>query len=202
MNFEAILNSMSLTKAAVVGMAIAGFYYMAAYDDGTGIEKDTQRFKSETAQLRGELLKMQAAISSARGLDEKVEGLNQTLKGITLYMPRDSNEYSLMKLLSSEAKAAGVNIVGIRQAALRSTTETSPYWKEFPVDVELKGSFSQMLLFLSFLTRVNRMITVESFDFGGVNSGEAGTDDLLLNFKARFYGYRYLEPSSRAKKGV
>lgn len=183
------LIDMPLSKAFLVGVVIAGLYWFVGYDSGTNWETAITGHSENISKLRAEQKQLQEDIQRAKNFKENIQLKDEQFQTFTNYIPAKLSVADMMKAISSEAKAAGTNIIGIEDRS-RSQRTQSEFYETISINVELEGTFPQHLLFLSFLTRLETIITIENIDLKSAQSA-AGADGSAVKLSAVLVGYRY-----------
>jgi len=98
--------------------------------------------------------------------------------------------------LSEQARAAGVTLSNV--VAINGKSPSGAIYEEVKVRVQFKATFSQLLLFLSFITRTDKIIVLKDAKLN--KSDENGiTGAAVINFSGAFVGYRYKKASKTDK---
>ena len=199
MSFAHKINGINPGKAIIIGICVGGFYWAVMYDDGSSLQRQIKNFNNQIRQAKVELESLKQVEEDARRYKAIISKQGQRLKEITKYIPEQLSDVDLMGLLSNEAKAAGANISNISsaQSARRNPLEqgSEKVFEEVAVKVELEGTYTQILMFLSFITKVDKVITVQDLSIkkASKNVQEAEDVGVPIVFGATFIGYRYLE---------
>jgi Tfp pilus assembly protein PilO len=198
-SLEEKLVHISTGRAAIIGLFIAGLYYIGMYDDGAAIEKKIEEQKLSIQQSTAELNRIKRAIEDSKRYKKVAEELGERMGSILRYIPEELRASDLMKRLSNEAKATGSNIMSVKDQGIVK----EGFFEKVGVDLRIEANFGQILLFLSYLTRVDKIITLESFSITGgkmeFNELEVG-EKPQLNFSGKFLGYRFVPEGKGDKK--
>lgn len=198
MNVSDRLSQMPRQKALVIGVIVGLLYYLIAYDNGEKYEVATKAFQGEARELEIKIKGIDKRIVRANEFKATVDELGGQLEKFVSYIPSKFGSVDLMRVLSTEAKAAGTNIIRIvEQNSGRSLVNGgSEFYDEMEVKLELEGTYAQFVLFLSYLTRIDKIVTVE--DMSIVNrQREQAEESPVLQFKSTVKGYRYREASQK-----
>lgn len=175
-------------QVIVAALIALGVYYMFFYDSGNTQIAQIARIQGQIQGKQKELQKLQQQAQEVSQLMAKREELDRQLDSLKKYVPQDLTASNLMGLISNEAKAAGANILNIQGNSRSSGKSKNNFLMEMPVQVQLKGAFSQLMLFMSYLTRVDKVITLNSFSMRSDNSPPGETPTIA--FQGEFAGYR------------
>lgn len=197
MSIEDKIKNLTAGKAALVGGVVALLYYMVLYDDGSSKEQGIQTMSSQLVKVKTELSQIDKTLSDASRFEKLAKDMGEEVDKVISYLPINFSATDMMKMLSTEAKASGSNIVRVRANSMArpgSHRSGEKFYEELKVSVELEGTYSQLLLFLSFLTRVDKIITMDSLTMTSSSSKDGAN---LLKFGGDFVGYRYLEQGKK-----
>ena len=176
-------------KVVGVGLALAVGYYFLMYNDGTalseGITAANTRLQTATRQL-GETEK---ALSDAARFETEVTSLGRQFDKIVDFMPATVTSADLTTIINKQIQLAGVRAVSIKPS---SEIQRVSFYETSRVDLELSGSFAQIVTFLSYMSRVPRLLTFEGTNLTLSQENGDNSSSVLL-FKTTLVGYRYLK---------
>lgn len=182
-------------RVVVFSLVICGLYYLVGYDSGAAHLANVESYKAQLAEIQQKSEKVDKEIDEIRALKAAQEKDSERLNILLGFIPEKLSNFEMMRTLSNEAKAVGVNINSIRDSGA-SSAKSGEFYEEIGVDVNLEGSFSQLLLFLSNLTRLNQIVTVNTLDLRGLSGADGA-----LSMNAQVRGYRYVTKKASETKG-
>ncbi len=183
------INQLSIGRAIVIGLVLAGFYYYLGYNNGALLDSQLAANKAKTVELQKSIKDEEAKIERINQYKKTTEQLGESFNRFLSYIPEKLRNTDLMKIVSTEAKAAGTNIVRVAEQGVGVRSE---FYEEVKVNVELVGNFQQMMLFMSFLTKVDQIITVSKLNIRSNSSEQLDVTSPSLQINADLRGYRYL----------
>ena len=192
MKITNFLSGLSPMRAMMFGFAIAAIYYFIAYDSGAMLQTNIAKYQTDLETIKAEMIAVRKKIEKAQMFEKTSSQLGQTLHSVLTYVPENTNHSDLMKIISNEVKTSGERLIKMR--GLDDVSSTS-FYKTVAVEVELQGSFVQHMLFLSFLTRVDQILTVDHLTIdsrGELMDAEAPWSTMRVTIK----GYRYIPPKA------
>lgn len=198
---EQKLKEIDTAKALLIGVVIAVVYYFALFDDGSSLEMSINTTQASITQKTTEIASMKKTLEDAKKHAEISAKIGAELEQVLQAVPESYNSVELMKLISNEAKVVGANILSVKgnDVKLKDTDEAS--FAPIRVDVDLTGTFNQIMLFLSNMTKVSKVILMKTINIQGAkNTMTSSTASPSLSFKASFEAYRYVPDSARGKK--
>ncbi len=191
------LQEMSNAQAAIIGLVISFFYWWLLFEDGRSFKVVIEQSTNDIAMAKSEIMKVETTMNQAREFRETVQALGDQLTTLTAYVPEKLSATDIMKGISAEAKASGLNILRIQEDSVgRPPGQGSQLYETLQVDVELQGTFPQQMLFFSYLTRLNFIVTIGKFEMTAQTNGETGMySSPPVSLHGKVTGYRYLGES-------
>ena len=195
MNALAKLGEMPLSRVIILSIVITGLYYLVGFDDGQKFRTSIAAYQGNLAEATSEITKLNKEIEEINLLKSEQDRDSERLNTLLAYIPEKLTKTELMRTLGNEAKTVGVSINSIRDPA--GSAKRSEFYEEIGIDVELTGSFAQLVLFLANLTKLNQILTVDSLD---LKSFASDVDSLSMSAKVRGYRYVSVQPTTGVKK--
>ena len=110
--------------------------------------------------------------------------INKFLK----FIPDKVTSSMILNHLNEKARLAGVVLENIVN---HKVSETKEFYEKLKVSVTVRGPFTQILIFLSKLTSLTEIITVESFNMDNPSQEKNQRE---VKIRMDIYGYRYITP--------
>jgi Tfp pilus assembly protein PilO len=114
------------------------------------------------------------------------------------YMGPDSNFSNLILSLQKEAMSSGAVVKSTKPD---NKIEDVDFYAITKVTLVMEGTYAQLVLFLSNVSKLNRLVTVEKLELeqhsSSSASAEPGTD--LISFTGTFVGYKYVSKPDLGK---
>ncbi len=197
---EEKLNQLSFANAALFGLLIAISYYLFFYH-ANNPEVQLAAFDQEMGTVKGEIAKLDRQIKQKLALKTEIENMKSSVSKIYENLSEDITVNEALATISKEARVAGLSIESITASSDWRKKETLA---AVDMNVVLRGSFSQVMIFLSELTRDNKVYTVSSFNIDTeANSSDKSSG--AVRFRSTMVAYRKLSGSeieSNNKAGV
>lgn len=185
-NIEKI--SLLSQRQIVIGAAIVlGLYYMFMYEDGIQLESGVKTAKQNIKKIEGEIQSYKKAEEDAKIFRAAIEKDASKFDAIVKYMPAELSEFEVMEMLSTEVKAAGGRVKS--SSAIKKNGGDNQIYNVIEATMSLEISYSQFLLFLSYITKLEKIITLSKLSLKRVNVKIEG--ETLLNVDANFEAYQY-----------
>lgn len=200
---EERLYNMTFGQALIISVVIAGLYWVAMFDDGSLKENQIKQLRQEIGINQRKLENIKRAVEDAERYKAAAAALGKKMDRIYAAIPSDLSEIQVMKLLSKEAKTVGLNIADIQVGRDNFGVKSDQFVTYIRVNVELVGTFSQLLLYMSNLTKVDKVLKAKDFTFA-VSDNNSSQDTTssdgnpLLKYSANFYAYKYIPDEKEA----
>lgn len=198
MNLEEWLEELETTKAFLIGVVITALFYFMMYDDGSRLEARIQSIKQQISANQNKIEQAKQAVIEKEKFANTKKLLGERFDTLVQYIPEDFNSTEQMKIISNVAKTAGANILKISQTG---RGEKFNFYEEIRVDVELVGSYTQIMMFMSGLTRLKKVIVADNINLSSQNSNSSkseGEGGVKINFKSQLVGYRYIDDAENS----
>ncbi len=189
------LGDMPIGRVIILSLVICGLYYLVEYKAGSQFQSSIDSAAATLQSLEAEDQKIETEIQEIRALKAAQEKDAEQLNLLLAFIPERFSNFELMRTLSTEAKAVGVNIDSLKDVGVLQN-KSGEFYEEIGVDIDLEGSFAQLLLFLSNLTKMKQIVTLETLSLRMSGGGSESS----LSMSAQVRGYRYITAKDEAKK--
>tara|TARA_Y100000031_G_C7995984_1_gene281400 strand:- start:127 stop:621 length:495 start_codon:yes stop_codon:yes gene_type:complete len=156
------------------------------FDDGSKVVQQIAAEKRQQQQLVVEMDKVKAAVAAVAKFRKTKDQLGDKFNKLIQYLPENFSNTDQMRLISQQVNASGVELVQVSQGG---NGDKFKFYEELLVNVSLRGTYSDLILFLSNLTQLDKVFVVKQMAFSGGGTGDPGTSP-LLNFSATLAMYR------------
>lgn len=204
---EQQLQQLTFGKAVIGGVVLAVLYFFIMYNNGATLEAGITSANAEIQTKEAELEKIKTAVADAERYQNTKRALGAELDSVLKAIPAQLTSEDLRKIISREAQQIGANSINISAGGAQQTTDPNqkpPFFEPVTVNLEIEGTYNQLMSFLSAVTKVDKIITLSSLN---LVRKEASSDDLgstgpvVLKMAAELRAYRYL-PSSAPKEAT
>ncbi len=189
------IGSLSRGQAFVGSAILALLYYMFMYNNGANLQKNIAALKKQTTDLQQEIKKYEKAKEDAKAYKLALDEEGPKFAAIVKFLPEELSEFQVMEILSTEAKAVGARVKGTTSSPTKASKDD--IYHTISVNMQLELTYTQLLLFLSYITKVDRVISLKSFTISRRNAELDG--EALLDVKADFLAYRYNPESDKSE---
>lgn len=172
--------------AAIAALLLAAFYFLLY----SGLSSSISSVNADLENLRTKRGELQSLKEQRDDLLNRVESLQTEIDAIKKKLPSSAELSKLITLLNDRAKTAGLSIENLGRRA----AEKQDYYKTITIDMQLRGTYGELLSFFESVDQMNRIVNMRNLKLSRVESGTAG-GELKVNTIARTY--QYLEESKK-----
>jgi len=115
-----------------------------------------------------------------------MERVSQTFRLALDYLPKELDIEDLLKKIYSEARAAGVQLTDFKP----KDSVSKDFYDELPMEIQLKGSYAQLVTFLGNISKIPRIINIRDVH---INDPAFVDGYPTLKLNGVLVGYRYKE---------
>ncbi len=147
----------ALTTGVVLGLAL---YFALNHYVFAGIRQDIARLESENTDLEREVEKGRAAQRDLPKLEEEIQNLSLELERLRKILPTKRETDDLIKRLKQLTEQGRFRLIRFTPGEF---VDRDFIW-EWPIKVELDGSYHQLGLLFDRLSRFSRIINVDDLE--------------------------------------
>jgi Tfp pilus assembly protein PilO len=185
-----LLTQLTMGRAVALAFLFAALFRFFIYDDGSLKQTAIKTAEASLVQMQAELKAVDGKLDRAHEYQRSAAEMGEALNKLLAYIPEDYRLQDFMKVVSEEAKVAGLNIIRIVDVNSPSKTPRKEF-EELAVSVDLEGSFAQQLTFLSNLTKEKQIFTIDQFKMDKERT-RVEVDQPSVSFKGNIRAYRYI----------
>ncbi len=191
-----ILVQLNWGKTLGVGVLVAGLYYIALFDDGSVLQEQLSQFQQEYTQAEKDIAATKEALANADRFEREVKDTVDQFARITEFMPEKISGSEMITLVSDLCKRAGLKLLKVEP---RQAGEKVEFYETTKVMFSIEGTFSQTLAFLSALSRIPKLMTIDDF-FIDVAQSNSNQETPRLIASGILLGYRYVRSTVPGEK--
>ena len=180
---------LSIGVVILVSGMFAGLYYMLKYDNGQSIKNATHALEKEKNVVQKDIDSLKLELKQLQEMDRAMNLMGEEINKFLQYIPQKLTSAMILNHLNIHAKASGVNLENIIS---HRAIEKHEFYEKIKVSVTVKGLYTQVLVFLSKLTGLTEIVSVEHFaltEVQGKGKYVGGLNEVTM--KMDIYGYRY-----------
>lgn len=133
------------------------------------LKAEQEAKETQVAGLENEVRKLQTFVQNVSVIKQEFRELNLQLEAALEHMPRTFNFASLLRKLTMLAENSGVSISSFRPKKETVQRRGDPgqtnevnFYETIFVEFSLQGSFTQTMVFFDQLSRLKRIVNIES----------------------------------------
>ena len=167
---------------------VAGLYYVFKYDKGENIQSEIQSLDDQKTKVQKSIEDLKVELSNLQEMDKAMNLMGDEINKFLKFIPDKVTSSMILNHLNEKARLAGVVLENIVN---HKVSETKEFYEKLKVSVTVRGPFTQILIFLSKLTSLTEIITVESFNMDNPSQEKNQRE---VKIRMDIYGYRYITP--------
>lgn len=183
------LSELNWPKTVGMGVLAAAMYYFLAYNDGSGLMLQQQNAVQTLAESQRQLEETKAVAADAVRFENDIKQVTEQFKKLTEFMPAKQSLADVLTLISKAATKVNVNLTKVEP---QSASERGEFYETSRVKIQLLGGYSEIVSFLSELTHLPRLFTLEKVK---LQADSSQVDKSRVMFEADLVMYRYLAPT-------
>ena len=185
-------SQLSIGILIILSGGFAGVYYLVKYDDGQALKEQIQNIGNQKNAVQKKIDSLDKDLKQLQHMNVVIEEMGDEINKFLQFIPSRLTSSMIMNHLNTNAKEAGVDLQNIIN---HKFTEQHDFYEKIKISVTVKGFFTQILIFLSKLTGLTEVITVENFTLEEVRTGGKYVGSLNeVRMRMDIYGYRYTSP--------
>ncbi len=189
---EKILDRPKGQKAGIlVGLIIllAAAFYSFLY--GPQADEVTKLNESIEAAQNEKSIKQTRAANLPK-LQKELGELDLRLKEAIAQLPSKREIADLLSSIAAKAQESGLDINLFRPRP----ENYNDFYAEIPVEINIKGTFHNVIIFFDAIGRLTRLISIDNVGF---KNPKVSGDQMVLEFTTTATTYRFLEEAERKK---
>ncbi len=177
-----------LLGASYAGYIVYNFYSV----DIPRMADEKQKIEAELAKKQGELKRLEDFAQNIETIKQELKELNVQLESALDYMPRSFNFASLLRKLTMLAQNSGLELSSFHPKK-GEDKKNGTFYSTAAIEFDLKGTFTQTLVFFDQLSRLKRIVSVDSLKFKAVDNSGPHSGNVMLITQAAVKTYRFTE---------
>lgn len=167
--------SLGMSKRAILILALALAYPCMAYlEESESLDEQLNSAIDQEASARTKLRKAKTKLTNLPALDQKIESINKKLEKARKYLPKSIDFGEVLSILGTFEKEFEVHMAKFQPGTAPPPGELS--YIEVPLNVELVGEFSRVMIFLDRVVHLKNLVQIKSIDFKGKEPAQDGKD--------------------------
>jgi type IV pilus assembly protein PilO len=178
--------------------AVAYFFFM--FDGGEKLQARLTSIQKEIAKEKKALPESQAAVKELEAIRQSLATMGEEFSKVTQKLPSSIDQAEMIRTVDEIARLTGVSI----KTKEPKSNIRKEVIEEVPLKLTMEGSFTQLVLFMYQVARVERIMKVRDFSMAlGRDSRDARGDSSRLVFDGEVVSYKFVgeQPASSNPRG-
>lgn len=172
-------------RVFLIAAVVAGLYWQFGLEEGV-TEEQFQAAEVSKEKAQASLEDTQKKIADLKKFREELDLMNSQFQQVVELMPTEVNIADFMLLIREEATKTGARVKKLEPA---KDVKTVDFYETRKLDIVLEGSYAQILTFLSNLSRLKRLVTVDKL---ALSQTVTVDQESKVLFSGTLVSYRYL----------
>lgn len=183
------LSGFTMQKALIFGLMASGFFYVSLFDDGSSLDTRRQQIEKQIADEQKKSKESDEALKELEQYRGSVGALNEQFRVAAQQLPAEISASEILKSIDTISKSTGVSIKSKEPRA----SKKEDILEMLPLRVTVHGNFSEITMFLYYLSSMERITRVVNFSFAQPPSTEVSKmKPGSLIFDGEIVSYKYL----------
>lgn len=139
---------------------------------------------TQRTTLKRDLQKAKTKAANRGKLQAELNATEERFAEASLLLPKEKEIPALLTNISALGRGAGLDFLTFKPQA----DVPKDFYSEIPVDIQVRGPYHNMGIFLDQVSKLDRIVTVSNITMGGPQK-ESG--EMLLNSSCRLVTYRF-----------
>jgi Tfp pilus assembly protein PilO len=183
--------SVALAFGLAFGLALAGAVHYAWL---RGLNDEIKAKRTELEGLQQEIQKGRAAERKLAQFREEIKRLEIDLAKLLQILPSKRNTEDLIKRIETLTRQGDFTLKKFTPGEFAS----KDFYSEWPIDIQLEGTYHNLALFFDRMSRFSRIINVEEMRIGALNDPTGKS--IGATFTAKTFIYTAEDKAEAGKK--
>lgn len=188
MNYLVKLADFTWQKVFVIAFALCAAYYWLQFDDGTSLDNALRTVQSELVKEKEMLEKTEKAMKDLERFKVELNNQQAQVREVMSFLPGQMNVPELVSTIQSRANSAGLRVT---KSEPKNQVTKVEFYEAMQLEIQLQGSYSEVATFLSFVSKLPRLVTIDKISLRALPTAES--EGPKLQFGATLVGYRSIE---------
>ncbi len=204
---EDSIRNLSIKYVLAIAIGLPILYYVFYFKPPNELAV-ISNFEQQLIALDGEIKSLDRAIAEGDQVKANLELIKKEIKALSTYFIVPPNAKNIEQIISEEARATGISFTSLRAidnqpdyvAPLPAGTVPQPsadaYIKRSIIEANFSGTFIELMRFLSYLSRTDRIISLKEIQLKSgqdLNQIVKRRANVKLNFSADFETYEIIK---------
>lgn len=165
-----------------LALIIFGLFYMFYYK---GKDRELRDLRNERIQVQAEVAQLQAKKQELDKIEAEIKQMDALLKDLEAIIPKKREISTILRRIQQLANDSRLNVISFAPQG----EVQKEFYSEWPIPIEITGSYHNLGLFFDRLSRFSRIFNVEDFSIEALDRQTQGTT-ISAEFTAKTYIFR------------
>lgn len=189
-NYVIKLAALPWSRVFIIAVVVAGLYWQFGLEEGVTEQQFAAAEQAKQASQKS-LEATQKAVADLKKFRDELDTMNAQFQQVVELMPAESNIADFMLQLREEATKTGARV---KKLEPKKEIEKINFYETRKFEINLEGTYAQILTFMSNLSRLKRLVTVDNITLGSAGVG----DEAKVSYSATLTSYRYIAQAPAA----
>ena len=171
--------------AAVAAALLVGIYFGIDYFFVKGMRQNIERQQSRYDDLQAEIQEARTAEANLPQFREEVRRLELELDKLLRILPARRNTEDLLRRIRALTEQGDFNLVAFDPGS----PQPLDFYSEWPIRVELQGTYHNLALFFDRVSQFRRIINIDGLDVNALAAKEDSYHTIRATFTAKTFLY-------------
>jgi len=171
-----------------LALIIFGLFYMFYYK---GKDRELQDLRNERIQVQEDVAQLQAKKQELDKIETEIMQMDALLKDLEAIIPKKREISTILRRIQQLANDSRLNVISFAPQG----EVQKEFYSEWPIPIEITGSYHNLGLFFDRLSRFSRIFNVEDFSIEALDRQTQGTT-ISAKFTAKTYIFREEETTA------
>ena len=178
-----------LSWQKVFGIALGAcfLYYLLLFDDGSQLDAAIQGSQQQLTEEQTQLKQTEEKMKDLEAFREELNNQEAQVREVMNFFPKQLNVSELTSMIQERANQSGMRVA---KTEIEKDVTRVDFYEAIRMKAEMIGTFTQVTKFLSLLSKLPRLVTVDSIE---LTMNSAGREATRLKFTTTLVGYRFVE---------
>lgn len=168
--------------AGLLLLPAVGFYFAIFAPK----QEEIKQLETKKAGLTEEVDKAEKAAGNLQQHKDELAKAEEEFAKIAVKLPREQEIPGLLRSISDQGKRAGLDFISFKPGA----EVPKDFYAEIPISIEIKGPYHNIGYFLDQVSKLERIVTVDSIKMGSPKEEEG---EMLLASSCTLLTYRFTD---------
>lgn len=189
---------LDIAKVSFLAAVVGGIYYSSYYDPGTVIQTNLEKLQAEMRTEEAKRKDTEATLREVERMKSSVGLLTDQYQVISKKLPDQLSSREINRSIDGFARSSGVNVKGRKPSNTALKTDVI---EEVPVDLVLEGTYSELALFVYYISAAERLARVKKISITANDSARSlgNNERLKLTLNGTVVGYKSAAHTAEAE---